>query len=428
MNEYDSARIADLLTHHGLEEAGSVEDADLIILNTCAVREKAEVKLYHQLGRWKGLKKNNPAKIFAVGGCVASETGKQIRARAPIVDIIFGPQTYHRLPEMIQRLEAGQGPQIDVSFPQVEKFDYLPKNSASTASAYVTIMEGCSNFCTYCIVPYTRGKESSRKVDDILYEIYQLVQNGVKEIHLLGQNVNSFQGLNHDGSICSFAELLYLVNEIDGIERIRFTTSNPIKFTQDIINAYRDLPKIVNSLHLPAQSGSDRILKLMGRPYTSDDYRDIIRRLIMVRPDISISSDFIVGFPSETREDFEETMRLIDDVRYDGSFSFIYSKRPGTPAAQIEDPITLEEKKERLSILQQKIDSLALQYSREMMGTVQRVVIDGKAQYGNLLCGRTENNRNVNFEGPDSLIGTLADVEITEVMPHSLKGKLVVNK
>ena len=301
MNEYDSARIADLLTHHGLEEAGSVEDADLIILNTCAVREKAEVKLYHQLGRWKGLKKNNPAKIFAVGGCVASETGKQIRARAPIVDIIFGPQTYHRLPEMIQRLEAGQGPQIDVSFPQVEKFDYLPKNSASTASAYVTIMEGCSNFCTYCIVPYTRGKESSRKVDDILYEIYQLVQNGVKEIHLLGQNVNSFQGLNHDGSICSFAELLYLVNEIDGIERIRFTTSNPIKFTQDIINAYRDLPKIVNSLHLPAQSGSDRILKLMGRPYTSDDYRDIIRRLRMVRPDISISSDFIVGFPSETR-------------------------------------------------------------------------------------------------------------------------------
>ena len=300
-----------------------------------------------------------------------------------------------------------------------------------------TLPEDCIRFLVLALIP-PQGKMTVDMFLDVLYDRYGIVIGPVQYKRMNGadislansfnENVNSFQGLNHDGSICSFAELLYLVNEIDGIERIRFTTSNPIKFTQDIINAYRDLPKIVNSLHLPAQSGSDRILKLMGRPYTSDDYRDIIRRLRMVRPDISISSDFIVGFPSETREDFEETMRLIDDVRYDGSFSFIYSKRPGTPAAQIEDPITLEEKKERLSILQQKIDSLALQYSREMMGTVQRVVIDGKAQYGNLLCGRTENNRNVNFEGPDSLIGTLADVEITEVMPHSLKGKLVVNK
>ena len=425
MNEYDSARISDLLRHHGLEELDTAEKADLIVFNTCAVREKAEVKLYHQLGRWKNLKKNNPACLFAVGGCVASETGKKIRARAPMVDIIFGPQTYHRLPEMIQRVESGFGPQIDVSFPQVEKFDFLPDNSARTASAFVTIMEGCSNFCTYCIVPYTRGGETSRKVDDILYEINHLVENGVKEINLLGQNVNSFQGLHHDGSICSFAELLYLVNEIEGIERIRFTTSNPIKFNQDIINAFGDIPKIANYLHLPAQSGSDRILKLMGRPYTSDDYRDMIRRLKLVRPNISISSDFIVGFPSETAEDFAQTMKLIDDIRYDGSFSFIYSKRPGTPAAEIDDPITLEEKKERLSILQNRINNLAMQYSREMLGTTQRVVIDGKSQYGGFLCGRTENNRNVNFVGPDSLIGSLADVEIIEVLPHSLKGKLL---
>ena len=425
MNEYDSARIADLLRSLGLQEVENAEDADLIILNTCAVREKAEVKLYHQLGRWKDLKKKNPNCLFAVGGCVASETGKKIRSRAPTVDLIFGPQTYHRLPQMIENVENGLGPQIDISFPQVEKFDFLPRNSTRTASAYVTIMEGCSNFCTYCIVPYTRGGETSRKVDDVLYEISQLVENGVKEINLLGQNVNSYQGLYHDGSICSFAELLYLVNEIEGIERIRFTTSNPIKFNQDIINAFGDIPKIANYLHLPAQSGSDRILKLMGRPYTSDDYRDMIRRLRLVRPNISISSDFIVGFPSETADDFAETMRLIEDIRYDGSYSFIYSKRPGTPASDIEDPISLEEKKERLSILQNKINNFAMQYSREMLGSIQRVVIDGEAQYGNLLCGRSENNRNVNFEGPKSLIGNLADVEIIDVLPHSLRGKLV---
>lgn len=424
MNEYDSSRISDLLNSLGLEATDVPQEADIIVLNTCAVREKAAEKLFHQLGRWKDLKKAKPYMLFAIGGCVASEEGKKIRRRAPFVDIVFGPQTYHRLPEMIKNVQNGLGPQIDVSFPLIEKFDHLPQNSVKTASAFITIMEGCSNFCTYCIVPYTRGGEVSRNVDDIIYEIYTLVQNGVKEINLLGQNVNSFQGLHHNGTICNFSELLYLVNEIKGIERIRFTTSNPIKFTQDIIDAIGNIPKIANALHLPVQSGSDRILKLMGRPYTSNDYRDLVSRLKKVRPNISISSDFIVGFPSETDQDFEDTMKLIEDIRFDNSFSFIYSKRPNTPAINIEDPIKLETKKERLASLQQRINNYALQYSREMLGSTQKIIVDGISSYGNLLSGRTENNRIVNFEGSTDLIGKLINVEIMDVFPHSLKGKI----
>lgn len=425
MNEYDSSRICDLLEQHGLKKVQEPEEADLLILNTCAVREKAAVKLYHQLGRWKELKKNNPKCIFAVGGCVASEEGRTIRSKARNVDIIFGPQTYHRLPEMVSKVEQGLGPQIDVSFPANEKFSYLPQTGLRGPSAFVTIMEGCSNFCSYCIVPYTRGGENSRPVADILDEISQLRDNGTKEINLLGQNVNSFCGLNDDGSQCSFAELLYRVNEIEGIRRIRFTTSNPIKFTPDIITAFGDIPKIANALHLPVQSGSDRILKLMGRPYTADDYRDMVRRLREVRPDISLSSDFIVGFPNESNEDFEETMRLIEDIRFDNSFSFIYSKRPGTPAALMDDEISLEEKKQRLARLQSRINNYALQYSREMFGTKQQVLVEGFSQSGDQLCGKTENNRTVNFSGDKTLIGQMAEIEITDVLPHSLKGKFI---
>ncbi len=428
MNEYDSARIADMLRSRNLTQTDDPADADLIILNTCAVREKAAEKLFHQLGRWKSYKNSNPNCIFAVGGCVASEEGRKIRSRAKTVDIVFGPQTYHRLPEMIERVENGDGPQIDVSFPQNEKFGVLPKNSGSSISSFVTIMEGCSHFCSYCIVPYTRGSEVSRPVNEIISEIQTLRDNGAKEINLLGQNVNCFRGINSDGSICSFPELLYRVNEIDGIERLKFTTSNPIEFTQELIDAFADLKKITNALHLPVQSGSDRILKLMNRSYTSDDYRDMVRRLRLVRPEISISSDFIVGFPTETDDDFEDTMRLIRDIRFDNSFSFIYSKRPNTPAAAMEDPIPLETKKQRLSQLQQLIETYTMQYSREMHGTVQEVLVEGRSPVGNFLCGKTLNGRTANFEGSDDMIGKLVNVKITEVLPHSLKGEIERSK
>lgn len=425
MNEYDSTRIGDLLETLGLTRTETPNDADLLILNTCAVREKAAVKLFHQLGRWQELKIKNPNCIFAVGGCVASEEGRKIRAKAPNVDIIFGPQTYHLLPQMIENVEKGKGPQVDVSFPSNEKFNHLPQNNNHRPSAFVTIMEGCANFCSYCIVPYTRGGENSRPVVDILDEIKHLRDNGIKEVNLLGQNVNSFCGTNEDGSCCSFAELLYRVNEIDGIRRLRFTTSNPIKFNQEIINAFADIPKIANSLHLPVQSGSDRILKLMGRPYTSDDYRDMIAKIKLVRPTISLSSDFIVGFPNESDQDFNDTMKLIEDIRFDNSFSFIYSKRPHTPAATMEDNISLEVKKSRLSELQARINNYAMQYSREMLNTTQPVLIEGISQYGDMLCGKTENNRTVNFIGDKSLIGQMADVKIIDVLPHSLRGELI---
>lgn len=428
MNEYDSARIADMLKNLNLHRTENSDEADLIILNTCAVREKAAEKLFHQLGRWKSYKEINPKCIFAVGGCVASEEGRKIRSRARTVDIVFGPQTYHRLPEMIERVEKGEGPQIDVSFPQNEKFSRLPANRSNKVSSFVTIMEGCSHFCSYCIVPYTRGSEISRSVDEILDEIKTLRDCGSREINLLGQNVNCYRGVNSDGSICNFPELLYRVHEIDGIDRLKFTTSNPIEFTQELINAFGDLKKITDALHLPVQSGSDRILKLMNRPYTADDYRDIVARLRKVRPEISISSDFIVGFPTETDDDFEDTLKLIRDIRFDNSFSFIYSKRPNTPAASMEDPVPSETKKERLARLQQLVETYTMQYSREMHGTLQEILVEGKAPMGNLLCGKTLNGRTANFEGPDDLIGSLVNVRITEVLPHSLKGEIESSK
>ncbi len=425
MNEYDSARISDLLKAQQLQEVTDPAAADLIVLNTCAVREKAAEKLFHQLGRWRGFKQTNPKCIFAVGGCVASEEGEKIRRRARMVDIVFGPQTYHRLPEMIRKVEAGDGPQVDVTFPRNEKFQHLPANRSSRASAFVTIMEGCSHFCSYCIVPYTRGGEVSRSVDEIVDEIKLVCDQGAAEVNLLGQNVNCYRGRNKDGSECNFPELLYRVSAIDGIQRLRFTTSNPIEFTQELIDAIGELPKIANAIHLPVQSGSDRILRLMNRPYTAAEYLDMIRRLRIVRPDISISSDFIVGFPSETDRDFQDTMDLIQEVKFDNSFSFIYSRRPNTPAAQMDDPVPLEVKRERLAQLQDRINNYAMRYSREMLGSIQQVLVEGLSQDGHQLCGKTPNNRTVNFIGHNELIGSITDVKIVDVFTHSLKGELV---
>ncbi|WLS91796.1 tRNA (N6-isopentenyl adenosine(37)-C2)-methylthiotransferase MiaB [Gilliamella apicola] len=346
MNEYDSTKMADLLeSTHGLTLTENAEEADILLLNTCSIREKAQEKVFHQLGRWKNLKQHNPNIIIGVGGCVASQEGAHIRKRAPFVDIIFGPQTFHRLPEMIEQIRSGKGQHVvDVSFPEIEKFDRLPEPRSEGPTAFVSIMEGCNKYCTYCVVPYTRGEEVSRPCDDVIYEIAQLAEQGVREVNLLGQNVNAYRGPTFDGDICSFAELLRLVAAIDGIDRIRFTTSHPIEFTDDIIDVYRDTPELVNFLHLPVQSGSDRVLNLMKRTHTAIEYKSIIRKLRKVRPDIQISSDFIVGFPGETQEDFEQTMKLIADVNFDLSYSFVYSARPGTPAAEMEDNVSEEEK------------------------------------------------------------------------------------
>lgn len=346
MNEYDSAKMVDLLTSSlGYETTELPEEADLLVLNTCSIREKAQEKLFHQLGRWKELKKKNPELVIAVGGCVASQEGKAIRSRAPNVDVVFGPQTLHRLPAMIKQVKEGHGAQVDVSFPEIEKFDNLPEPRAEGPTAYVSIMEGCSKYCTYCVVPYTRGEEVSRPLDDVLYEIAQLAEQGVREVNLLGQNVNAYRGETHDGSICSFAQLLRLVAAIDGIDRIRYTTSHPIEFTDDIIEVYKDTPELVSFLHLPVQSGSDKILTMMKRPHTALEYKSKIRKLKAVRPDILISSDFIVGFPGESDDDFERTMKLIEEVQFDTSYSFIFSARPGTPAADMPDDTPMEVKK-----------------------------------------------------------------------------------
>ena len=368
MNEYDSTKMADLLeSTHGLTLTENAEEADILLLNTCSIREKAQEKVFHQLGRWKNLKQHNPNIIIGVGGCVASQEGAHIRKRAPFVDIIFGPQTFHRLPDMIEQIRSGNGQHVvDVSFPEIEKFDRLPEPRSEGPTAFVSIMEGCNKYCTYCVVPYTRGEEVSRPCDDVIYEIAQLAEQGVREVNLLGQNVNAYRGPTFDGDICSFAELLRLVAAIDGIDRIRFTTSHPIEFTDDIIDVYRDTPELVNFLHLPVQSGSDRILNLMKRTHTAIEYKSIIRKLRKVRPDIQISSDFIVGFPGETQEDFEQTMKLIADVNFDLSYSFVYSARPGTPAAEMEDNVSEEEKKQRLYILQERINQQAMQFSRRM--------------------------------------------------------------
>lgn len=427
MNEYDSEKMADLLdATHGYQTTDTAEDADIILLNTCSIREKAQEKVFHQLGRWKNLKKDNPDLIIGVGGCVASQEGETIRKRAPFVDLVFGPQTLHRLPEMINQIKGGTKSVIDISFPEIEKFDRLPEPKADGPSAFVSIMEGCSKYCTFCVVPYTRGEEVSRPVDDVLLEIAQLAEQGVREVNMLGQNVNAFRGPNYDGSICTFAELLELVASINGIDRIRYTTSHPVEFTNDIIDAYAQIPELVDHLHLPVQSGADRILNLMKRGHTAIEYKSKIRRLKKIRPNLSMSSDFIIGFPGESSADFEATMDLIQAMDFDLSFSFIYSARPGTPAADLPDDVTEETKKQRLSLLQQRITQQALRIARNMVDTEQRVLVEGPSRKNPMeLSGRTENNRVVNFEGSPKMIGGFVDIKITDVFANSLRGHVI---
>lgn len=427
MNEYDSSKMADLLNStHGLELTDKPEEADVLLLNTCSIREKAQEKVFSQLGRWKNWKKDKPNLIIGVGGCVASQEGEHIRERAPFVDIVFGPQTLHRLPEMINKIRGGDRAIVDISFPEIEKFDRLPEPKAEGPTAFVSIMEGCNKYCSFCVVPYTRGEEVSRPVDDVLFEIAQLAEQGVREVNLLGQNVNAYRGETFDGGICTFAELLRLVAAIDGIDRVRYTTSHPIEFTDDIIEVYRDTPELVSFLHLPIQSGADRILTMMKRNHTALEYKAIIRKLREVRPNIQISSDFIVGFPGETAEDFEQTMKVIEQVNFDMSFSFIYSARPGTPAADIPDDVSEEEKKERLARLQQRINHQAMQFSRAMLGTEQRILVEGPSKKDIMeLTGRTETNRVVNFVGTPDMIGKFVDVKITDVYTNSLRGEVV---
>jgi tRNA-2-methylthio-N6-dimethylallyladenosine synthase len=427
MNEYDSARMVDVLREaEGFEPTDDPAQADLLLLNTCSVREKAQEKVFSQLGGWKQLKKANPALIIGVGGCVASQEGDGITKRAPYVDLVFGPQTLHRLPDMIKQIRSAGRSVVDVSFPEIEKFDHLPAPRSEGATAFVSIMEGCSKYCTFCVVPYTRGEEVSRPFESVMQEIRQLADQGVKEINLLGQNVNAYNGPMEDGTPCDLGTLIYCVADVPGIERIRFTTSHPVEFKDSLIEAYRDVPQLANYLHLPVQAGSDRILMAMKRGYTALEYKQKIRKLRAVRPDISISSDFIVGFPGETDKDFEATMNLIADVGFDQSFSFIYSRRPGTPAASLPDDVSQEEKHQRLDILQARINSQAMEISRRMVGTVQRVLIERPAKKdARQLAGKTENMRWVNFDGPQSLINQFADVLITEAMPNSLRGRLV---
>ena len=428
MNEYDSQKMADLLdATNGYQLTEEAEDADVILLNTCSIREKAQEKVFHQLGRWKLLKDDKPDLIIGVGGCVASQEGDSIRQRAPFVDVIFGPQTLHRLPEMIKQVQSGDSTSVvDVSFPEIEKFDRLPEPKAEGPTAFVSIMEGCSKYCTFCVVPYTRGEEVSRPLDDVLLEVAQLAEQGVREVNLLGQNVNAYRGETHDGEICYFSDLLRYVAAIDGIDRIRYTTSHPVEFTPDIIDAYADVPELVDHLHLPVQSGSDRILNLMKRGHTALEYKSTIRKLRKIRPNLSMSSDFIIGFPGESKADFEATMNLINDIGFDMSFSFIYSARPGTPAADLPDDVTEQEKKERLYLLQNRITQMAQQISRQMFGTEQRILVEGPSKKNPMeLRGRTENNRVVNFEGPHSVIGQFVDVRITEALPNSLRGELI---
>ncbi|ATC87140.1 bifunctional enzyme involved in thiolation and methylation of tRNA [Pseudoalteromonas sp. BSi20652] len=428
MNEYDSQKMAELLdATNGYQLTDDATDADVILLNTCSIREKAQEKVFHQLGRWKLLKDDKPDLIIGVGGCVASQEGDSIRQRAPFVDVIFGPQTLHRLPEMIKQVQGNKGSSVvDISFPEIEKFDRLPEPKADGPSAFVSIMEGCSKYCTFCVVPYTRGEEVSRPVDDVLLEIAQLAEQNVREVNLLGQNVNAYRGDTHDGEICYFSDLIRLIAAIDGIDRIRYTTSHPVEFTPDIIDVYADVPELVDHLHLPVQSGSDRILNLMKRGHTAIEYKSTIRKLRKIRPNLSMSSDFIIGFPGESKEDFEATMKLISDIGFDMSFSFIYSARPGTPAADLPDDVTEQEKKERLYLLQNRITQMAQQISRQMFDTEQRILVEGPSKKNPMeLRGRTENNRVVNFVGPHTVIGQFVDVRITEALPNSLRGDLI---
>ena len=426
MNEYDSARMLDVLKDsQGYEMAASEEEADVLLLNTCSIREKAQEKVFHQLGRWQKLKNARPDLVIGVGGCVASQEGDAIMKRAPVVDMVFGPQTIHRLPDMVTQRQQQLLPVIDVTFPEVEKFDRLPEPSVDGPAAFVSIMEGCSKYCSFCVVPYTRGEEVSRSVASVIQEVESLASRGVREIHLLGQNVNSYLG-DIDGDQADLAELIYYVADVPGVERIRFTTSHPMDFSDNLIQAYADIPALVDHLHLPVQSGSDRILEAMKRGHTAADYRERIRKLREVRPNISLSSDFIVGFPGETEVEFEETMALIDEIGFDTSFSFIFSARPGTPAAGLADEIPETTKKAWLQTLQARIRDQAEAISQAMVGTEQRVLVMSEAKKGmGQLAARTENNRVVNFEGAPSMIGAFANLRITEALPNSLRGMLI---
>ena len=427
MNEYDSARMADLLGEsHGLALTDRAEDADVLLLNTCSIREKAQEKVFHQLGRWKPLKQANPDLIIGVGGCVASQEGAEISRRAPFVDLIFGPQTLHRLPEMMDSRRSGAPVVVDVSFPEIEKFDRLPEPRVEGPSAFVSIMEGCSKYCTFCVVPYTRGEEVSRPVDDVIAEIAGLAERGVREVNLLGQNVNAYRGSDHNGAVVDFADLLHLVNLVPGIERIRYTTSHPVEFSDALIQCYADIPALVDHLHLPVQSGSDRVLMAMKRGHTALEYKAKVRALRRIRPHISLSSDFIIGFPGETEQDFRDTLQLIDDIGFDSSFSFIYSARPGTPAAELKDDTDMEVKKQRLQILQGRIAQQASAIAAGMVGSEQRILVTGVSKKDpGQLSGRTENNRVVNFSSSDrDLIGDFATVAIVEALPNSLRGVL----
>ena len=426
MNEYDSEKMADVLAaSHGLELTDSPEEADVILINTCSIREKAQEKVFSQLGQWRPLKERRPGVLIGVGGCVASQEGEGIRRRAPFVDLVFGPQTIHRLPQMVDQVRGQGKPAIDISFPEIEKFDHLPAPGARGASAFVSVMEGCSKYCSFCVVPYTRGEEVSRPLDDVIAEVAELAAQGVCEINLLGQNVNAYRGPMHGGGTADLALLIRYVAHIDGIERIRFTTSHPVEFSDSLIEAFADVPKLANYLHLPVQSGSDRILSLMKRGHTRLEYKQKIRRLREVRPDIALSSDFIVGFPGETEQDFEQTLGLVRELDFDQSFSFIYSARPGTPAASFPDNVSLQEKKARLQRLQDQLNLQARRFSEQMVGSTQRVVIEGTSKKDAAeLAGRTENNRVVNFPGPPELIGRMVDVRITGALANSLRGRL----
>lgn len=431
MNEYDSSRMRDLLGEsHNMVATENPEDADVILINTCSIREKAQEKLFHELGRWKQLKKKNPNLVIGVGGCVASQEGAAIAERAPYVDLIFGPQTLHRLPEMMETKRENGAVVVDISFPEIEKFDRLPQPDADGVSAFVSIIEGCSKYCTFCVVPYTRGEEVSRPVADVLAEIVHLAGQGVREVNLLGQNVNSYRGMGKDGTVVDLAELITYVAAIDGIDRIRFTTSHPVEFSDALIDVYNEVPELVSHLHLPVQSGSDRILMAMKRGHTALEYKSKLRRLKKIRPNISFSSDFIIGFPGETDADFEATMKLIHDMDFDTSFSFIYSARPGTPAADLPDDTPEDVKKQRLQILQDRIIQQAMAISRRMVGNIERILVTGYSRKDpGQLCGRTENNRVVNFQcdNPD-LIGKFADISIEEALPNSLRGILVASE
>ncbi|GAB4170478.1 MAG: tRNA (N6-isopentenyl adenosine(37)-C2)-methylthiotransferase MiaB [Wenzhouxiangellaceae bacterium] len=426
MNEYDSDRMVELLAaSHGLESTDHAEEADVILINTCSIREKAQEKVFSQLGRWRKLKEDRPELLIGVAGCVASQEGEAILKRAPFVDLVFGPQTLHRLPELIEQVRSTGRPAVDVSFPEIEKFDHLPPPGARGPTAFVSVMEGCSKYCTFCVVPYTRGEEVSRPLDDVIAEVAGLEAQGVREINLLGQNVNAYRGPMHDGGTADLAMLIRYVAAFEGIGRIRFTTSHPVEFSDRLIEVFGEVDKLANYLHLPVQSGSDRVLALMKRGHTVLEYKDRIRRLRELRPDISLSSDFIVGFPGETEDDFRRTLELVEELNFDQSFSFIYSARPGTPAAGYPDNVPLEVKKERLARLQAQIERQAQTISEAMVGTVQRVLVEGPSKKNPAeLAGRTENNRVVNFAGPAELTGRFVDLEITASLSHSLRGRI----